>query len=529
MTDQRSLRMNIKQETLTQVAFLQDALEYLGNEQAELTRLRRETYIYSYGSIIAPVGLTLLTGGLIGAMTDMLIFLGAPSLLSLLPENLQKVLTVAITAYNMYKHSASTVGTVSLGWMITKIINQMSWQESNKAVRDEVNALLLLLIDVSLPRVKTMQKADRVVERGINKQLGFYKPNIPPERKANSAPKKVESVGSETAKKDVDLKQPNDHTSQAQAERVTPPVVDSKMDDVNISKQSAGHNNGAALSLKRKGIENSSFIQYSKSANQNTQPMAPSNRWISLSAIDREWAIHRKALKVSNAVYSDKIPKNCNLCKDLSFNEVLSGLKVNGYQDTQSGVVFLAFMGTNLLDPRDIASDLLLTITGKPPAATHSLVHAIETWQKNHPGTQIVLTGHSLGASVASYVSAKTQLPAIVFENPGLRGSQYALDNVISYQSRRNGINQVNQYINDNGGSHAQYGHKIRLPFPSDIERMISGIPLLGGIFSHLMTYLSDAFDKHMASRRARGLGPCGHETYQYHLTETLVQTAARP
>lgn len=232
--------------------------------------------------------------------------------------------------------------------------------------------------------------------------------------------------------------------------------------------------------------------------------------WNEMLPHEKEWWIHGKALQLSDAVYGDGVPEGCQPCADLSLSNIIQGLKVQGYQDKKSGVVYISFRGTDNLV--NVVDDIAMVIVGKPTIASSNLVEKINQWRDNHPNTSVVLAGHSLGASLASYVSHKTKLPAVVFDNPGLRNKKYKLDHVTSYQSRNNVVNRFAKVIRKYGGSHIpQYGKKVKLPFPNKLWRFLAAPPGLR-LLTHRMTYIGDAFYKHM--ERKKGDYPNGQRVY---------------
>ena len=248
------------------------------------------------------------------------------------------------------------------------------------------------------------------------------------------------------------------------------------------------------------------------------------NAWNNFNACEKEWWIHMQAFRASAAVYEHN---SAHFLTQISnpVNNSITGLHVEFYRDGKSGTNFISFEGTDFTDIRHLGADLILLLTGQPTQATINLVNQIKQWVKENDGL-VILTGHSLGASVASFVSLLTGIPAIVFENPGI-GSNSALKNVISYQSRANSINSMDDFANLHPflkiiagirmlfKGPLQQGEVVKLPYPGTLSRLFSSIPIVGGVFSHLIAYIKDAFKKMQNDRQDRALYPCGPHFYE--------------
>lgn len=83
-----------------------------------------------------------------------------------------------------------------------------------------------------------------------------------------------------------------------------------------------------------------------------------------------------------------------------------------------NGQTVISFKGTDPTNFYDLSADasILLDAQGLHPRFRESVQHTRKVMDKY--GSNVVLTGHSLGGSVADYVSKETDLPAVVY-NPG--------------------------------------------------------------------------------------------------------------
>jgi hypothetical protein len=256
-------------------------------------------------------------------------------------------------------------------------------------------------------------------------------------------------------------------------------------------------------------------VTYCKCSNTNLY----SESWENRSDLERQWLVHKGALIASNAVYGDKVPKGFEL---IHTSITCRGLVLKAYRYLESNVVYFAYKGTT--NGKDVLSDVLLAITGKPGSFEPGLAEKIANWAEEHPGIEVILTGHSLGAALASQTSLLTKLPAIVFENTGLRGNEdETLDYVISYQSTWNFINKSARWLANIGSSESHYGGKINLPSSSNtVDKIISAIPLLRDVWSHRMRNVNAAFEKHYRKRFEKG--PERRETYYYELPSNALE-----
>jgi len=641
--------------------FLAGAMDFIGHEQSELQRLRQKTYCYLYGSLIAPLMLSALSGGAATVAMDAFVFFGAPVVMYVLPKPVQRLLGIVLTTYNLYKKSASTLASVSAGWLLTKAIEQIDeercyfdFRGKRYHLKTELKGLLLVLIDTSILSADKLKKAvpaagalhDRLkvadekmegVAYGVLASTArtatdiswraasyvgsfFTRKSAPPAAttaalvdavddvppaiqtppaapatppsaatealdKADDAPVGNPAPASAVPREDqapppstltqaadaADDNIPPPPRAQEPAASTTPsgpaeaplardvvsapqpaptaaPVETPPAPATTPSREPAASvpaplsetppspspaaappsPSGASLPPAATAPSPTTPSPSAPSTgNSGSTPAAPPpsstwNRWCALPEYLRQWKIHENALNAAKAVYGRLLP--CmgeappGLVPCSSLTKTISGLTVKGYLDPVTNIVYFAFKGTSVW--QDLINDLGLFLTGRPLTATNELADWIKAWQARHPNKIAILTGHSLGAAIASYISSKTGLSAVTFENPGLRGSRFDLSRVISYQSRNNIINGFNRWIRRHGGgSPAQYGFVIRLPFPGTVARIISAIPIVGGALSHLLAYLVPSFAVHLKDRADRGLAPCGPSVYSLPVT----------
>lgn len=128
----------------------------------------------------------------------------------------------------------------------------------------------------------------------------------------------------------------------------------------------------------------------------------------------QEGPIYASLAKASYAFEFDKqapIPVGYHVDRDLS--------DVNRTVFTQNGKAIVAFRGTDVLNWKDLAADVMLAIgfegfstRFRDSVDTTNL--AIEKYGKNN----VTVTGHSLGGTQALFVNGKTGAKAVAF-NPG--------------------------------------------------------------------------------------------------------------
>lgn len=134
----------------------------------------------------------------------------------------------------------------------------------------------------------------------------------------------------------------------------------------------------------------------------------------------------------------------------------------------------------------------------------------IASVREKYPNAKITLTGHSKGALIASVLSDKYGLPAIVFDNPGTIIDEFKFSKVISIQSTPNIVNGVKYSIefelstgtngtllDFNGLWEKKYGKIIELTDDASLIRRFFRrcIPL--AFASHKLDYMAKLIKKY--------------------------------
>lgn len=588
--------------------FLAGAIDFIGQERSELNRLRRETYIYKYGSTIIPCILAFLVGGSAGIAFETAMFLGVPALVSILPTKIQTAMETLITAYNMYKHSVSSLATVSVGWALTKALDELNFKTDNYC--DELKALLLLSIDTTLPRLSSLQTRDLAVQNKIDRTASTVRKSVSsflPPRKPSSAnvdgadgsqdtsTKGVQgadetpeehATNENSARKETSTTEANNGKENSAAATKAESSEQNKTSDeksssgttgvgketkANSSKKSSNGNDsketGASTrgttattqssEQKKTGDEKSSSakksdakanskksdakansskksketsassgkntadkksdanakansskkfndskqtsassgkttadkkcdakVKSSKKSNGNNSKKSIASTPISLKNTSAKTIWH--AFKCSCFAYGDKLNDGFKRVQTIIHTKLDARLDILKHPE-QPNVVYFAFKGSNSWKDW-LLTDIWIIIAGKPGSSRHGMVDFIKAYQKEHPNTKIILTGHSLGAALASYYSSKTGLDAIVFDSPGL-GARYNLSQVLCFQSSPNFVNSCCE----NGGE------VIELPKPNRISKIISAIPIWKHT-THYTKYIHDALARMLES-----------------------------
>ena len=162
-------------------------------------------------------------------------------------------------------------------------------------------------------------------------------------------------------------------------------------------------------------------------------------------------------VKFAESSYSNDIKKGDNL---YGWTVIETNRGINGFQAVALGKdnngdglydeVVISYTGTNSLT--DIIYDDFLGIINEniPGQYTGAMnfYNQIKNMESVSENIQITLTGHSLGGALAQLVAAKTGIPAITFNAPGM---QYALSKIgcsteTSYDNVKNYI-VMNDYI----------------------------------------------------------------------------------
>lgn len=125
-----------------------------------------------------------------------------------------------------------------------------------------------------------------------------------------------------------------------------------------------------------------------------------------------------------------------------TFYDSETGCKVTMYFDDQRKVAYAAHAGTNGL-PSIVKDDLPISRNELPTSIKNPLYQEFTQNQMNqvqNQGYTMIATGHSRGASQASYFSSKWKVAAIVTENPGIN-PENDLSRVINFKSFDNVVN----------------------------------------------------------------------------------------
>lgn len=178
---------------------------------------------------------------------------------------------------------------------------------------------------------------------------------------------------------------------------------------------------------------------------------------------ERKMSVLNDAYNASQAVY-DKTLTNVHELERIDFRTA-KGLNVaiGVYRNRVTGDITIAFEGTKFgvkfkeicstLDMLPLSVGISATSTNHSERKLNTLISDIK---EKYPSSNIVLTGHSKGAAIASKLSHKFNLAAIVFDNPGVIGHEHDFDRVLSIQSTPN-------IVNDNPLSGPHKGKEVQL------------------------------------------------------------------
>jgi Ca2+-binding RTX toxin-like protein len=125
---------------------------------------------------------------------------------------------------------------------------------------------------------------------------------------------------------------------------------------------------------------------------------------------DREYA------DLSAAVYGTTAPPGWSQLTSLAKN---GGFYAAAFRNDVTGEVVVAFRGTEYFDSADWRADTRIVFGAEMPQQFHDGLAFAKTVSATH-GVPITLTGHSLGGSIAQYVTAQTGAPAVTFAAPGI-------------------------------------------------------------------------------------------------------------
>lgn len=148
--------------------------------------------------------------------------------------------------------------------------------------------------------------------------------------------------------------------------------------------------------------------------------------------------LSRNAALISRDVYNDK-QKEVNGYKPVSkLEDPETGLRVVAYQKKND--IIVAYCGTN--DEKDFVSDAQMAMNEVPEQYEKANQFYLDTVAKN-PNASVILTGHSLGGSLAQLVASRhKETSAVTFnafgiksilDNPKTHAKDYFQDNKNSF------------------------------------------------------------------------------------------------
>ncbi len=169
------------------------------------------------------------------------------------------------------------------------------------------------------------------------------------------------------------------------------------------------------------------------------------------------------------------------------------GFDVSTFADQKNNTIYISFKGSQKASQWFI-DDAVLAAKGIPASVNRHIKAEIQKIAQQYPNSKIILTGHSLGAAIATYYSSKLGYTALCFDNPGCRHTgDYS--NVTSFQSMPNIVNRLNP----------SKGNIVQLSTPTStyyyarkttyvIDFFKPGAGLIGrealGLFSHSMRFV---------------------------------------
>ncbi len=164
---------------------------------------------------------------------------------------------------------------------------------------------------------------------------------------------------------------------------------------------------------------------------------------IVLKIDDPQMSIINDTYNASQASYNS----NCQTIGELDridFKKVKGfNTAIGVYRNRNNGDIVIAFQGTDFERWKSVVDTLPLVSGVEPICTGHSEVtlnNFLTQLQGSHPGSKVILTGHSKGAALACILSERYGLPAIVYDNPGIGGS-HDFNKVLSIQSTPNAVN----------------------------------------------------------------------------------------
>lgn len=128
-----------------------------------------------------------------------------------------------------------------------------------------------------------------------------------------------------------------------------------------------------------------------------------------------------------------------------AFTTSITGFQARTYLSADGKSVVVAFAGTDFSASQlllgwvtrwklgDVATDIQL-LSGKVPKQFNQALSYFDKAIRQHPGIEVIATGHSLGGALATYVGMMRKQNSIVFNSPGINK---ALDDLIPGQHKQ--------------------------------------------------------------------------------------------
>lgn len=152
-------------------------------------------------------------------------------------------------------------------------------------------------------------------------------------------------------------------------------------------------------------------------------------------------ALSKNAALISRDVYNDE-QKEINGYKPVSkLEDPETGLRVVAYQKKND--IIVAYCGTN--DEKDFVSDAQMAMNEVPEQFEKANQFYLDTVEKN-PNASVILTGHSLGGSLAQLVASKNRATsAITFNAFGIKSIMNNKDRKQQdvFQDNKNSFNYI--------------------------------------------------------------------------------------
>lgn len=206
------------------------------------------------------------------------------------------------------------------------------------------------------------------------------------------------------------------------------------------------------------------------------------------SKIETAWCL-------SQEVYRSE-PTACGFEAKETYLDSATDTKITMYASPKHRQAFISFRGTAGLKTLIIDRDIGL---GKIPRS--NLTESFNAFMKDQItfyqslGYDIYLTGHSAGAAQATTASSQYNIPAMVFENPGIaKANGLNLASVISFQSIPNMVNRIPETT----GKTYDYGTVVKLPMtPKDQMSHVAATAV--GMFAPASKFLTVPWFTHSA------------------------------